>query len=408
VRDLILGVEPQDYDIATDARRKDVARLFTKTYSIGAAFGVEVVMLPEGHFEVATFRQDGPYEDGRHPSSVAFVDEERDAERRDFTVNALFYDAVREEVLDYVGGLDDLERGILRTVGDPVLRLNEDRLRLLRAVRFAARFNWPIETATWNAIRLCAPLVMKTSAERIRDELLKMLTEARPRRAMELLAETGLLGHVLPEVARMEGVEQPPEFHPEGDVFLHTLLMLEYMRNPTPTLALGVLLHDVGKPITQTFEDRIRFNYHDKVGAHEARNVCKRLRLSREQTARVVWLVANHMRLAAARRMREGRLQRFVREDGFDELLELARLDCLASHLDLEDIRWIEQYIAALGPAAAARAPLVTGKDLVGMGYVPGPLFTTILRAVDEAHLEGELETRDAALAYVRDRWPLD
>ncbi len=284
VRDMLLKTPPRDFDIATNARPFEVAQLFERTIDIGAAFGVQVVLLPEGPFEVATFRKDGPYHDGRHPCSVAFTGEEEDARRRDFTINALFYDPVDRKVLDYVGGLDDLRTGLVRAVGVPRERFEEDHLRLLRAIRFAARLGYAIERETYQAIRESAPRITSTSAERIRDELLKMLTEGGTRRAFEMLDDTGLLHQILPEVSAMKGVAQPPEFHPEGDVFTHTLLMLDLLNHPSAALALGVLLHDAGKPATQTRTDRIRFNDHDKAGAVIAREVCERLRLPRRDT----------------------------------------------------------------------------------------------------------------------------
>lgn len=406
VRDMLLGVPPRDYDIATNARPEEVGRLFEKTISVGAAFGVQLVVFPEGVFEVATFRSDGPYPDGRHPSHVEFAGEEEDARRRDFTINAMFYDPASQRVVDYVGGREDLARRLIRTVGDPKQRFQEDHLRLIRAVRFAARLGYAIAPETLAAARDLAPLIRKTSAERVRDELIKMLTEGGARRALELMDETGLLAHVLPEVARMKGVEQPQPFHPEGDVFLHTLLMLEMMQQPTLTLALAVLFHDLGKPLTRTEDDRIRFNNHDKVGAEEAAAVCRRLRISTEDTERVAWLVSQHMRLALAPRMRESKLKRFVREEGFDELVELCRLDCLASHRSLDVIEWIRAYRARLKPEEMRPKPLLRGDDLIQMGYRPGPIFSTILRAVEDAQLEGKLLDAEQARAFVRDHWP--
>ncbi|MEX2015549.1 MAG: CCA tRNA nucleotidyltransferase [Candidatus Hydrogenedentales bacterium] len=409
VRDMLLNTPPQDYDIATSARPEDVARLFPKTVDVGAAFGVQKVLFPEGTFEVATFRHDGPYEDGRHPSFVEFSSEQEDARRRDFTVNALFYDPEKEEVVDYVGGQKDLHRRIIRTVGDPHQRFREDYLRLLRAVRFAARLKYAIEPETLASIEELAPFVQRTSAERIRDELTKMLLEGGARRAFELLDQTRLLEQVLPEVARMKGVEQPPEYHPEGDVWTHTLLLLEELdrlTQKTPTLAYGALLHDVGKPLTQTFEDRIRFNLHDKVGARETEKICRRLRFSNAEAERVTWLVEQHMRLAAAPDMRASKLKRFVREPGFDELLEVHRLDCLSSHRNLDIYDWLRDYIANLTPEQTRPKPLITGNDLIAMGYEPGPKFKEILGAIEDAQLEGALTSPDSARAYVRENWP--
>ncbi len=406
VRDLILGVRPKDYDVATSAPPGVVAGLFEKCISVGAAFGVQIVVLPEGMFEVSTFRKDGPYLDGRHPDHVEFVDEIEDAHRRDFTINAMFLDPVTDSVIDYVGGREDLQRGIVRTVGGPRQRFSEDHLRLLRAVRFAARLAYTIDSETLDAIVEMAPLINRTSAERIRDEIIKVLTEGGARRAFELLDQTGLLLHVLPEVAKMKGVEQPPEFHPEGDVFEHTLRILDIAHDPSPALAMAILLHDIGKPLTQTFEDRIRFNNHDKVGARETEKICRRLRFSNEDAEHIVRMVENHMRVDTIPSMRESKRKRFVREEGFPELLELCRLDCLASHNSTETIEWIERYIASLPPEELKPAPLLGGNDLIAMGYQPGPFFGEILSAIEDEQLEGTLTTPEQARDFVLTRWP--
>jgi len=406
VRDMLLKTPPRDFDIATNARPFEVAELFERTIDIGAAFGVQVVLLPEGPFEVTTFRKDGPYHDGRHPCSVAFTGEEEDARRRDFTINALFYDPVDRKVLDYVGGLDDLRTGLVRAVGVPRERFEEDHLRLLRAIRFAARLRYAIERETYQAIRESAPRITLTSAERIRDELLKMLTEGGTRRAFEMLDDTGLLHQILPEVSAMKGVAQPPEFHPEGDVFTHTLLMLDLLNHPSAALALGVLLHDAGKPATQTRTDRIRFNDHDKAGAIIAREVCERLRLPRRDTERVVWLVAQHMRFQHIPKMRESKRKRTIRADGFEELKELCRIDCLASHGNLDTVVWVENYQAQLPPESLRPEPLVQGNDLIALGYPPGPLFSKILKHVEDLQLDGRLTTPDEARAFILAHWP--
>lgn len=406
VRDMLLKTPPRDFDIATNARPFEVAQLFERTIDIGAAFGVQVVLLPEGPFEVTTFRKDGPYHDGRHPCSVAFTGEEEDARRRDFTINALFYDPVDRKVLDYVGGLDDLRTGLVRAVGVPRERFEEDHLRLLRAIRFAARLRYAIERETYQAIRESAPRITLTSAERIRDELLKMLTEGGTRRAFEMLDDTGLLHQILPEVSAMKGVAQPPEFHPEGDVFTHTLLMLDLLNHPSAALALGVLLHDAGKPATQTRTDRIRFNDHDKAGADIAREVCERLRLPRRDTERVVWLVAQHMRFQHIPKMRESKRKRTIRADGFEELKELCRIDCLASHGNLDTVVWVENYQAQLPPESLRPEPLVQGNDLIALGYPPGPLFSKILKHVEDLQLDGRLTTPDEARAFILAHWP--
>lgn len=407
VRDLLMGIPPKDYDIATNAHPEDVANLFPRTIAVGAEFGVQKVVCPEGIFEVATFRTDGPYEDGRRPSFVKFSDEVADAFRRDFTINAMFLDPETNEVLDYVGGKQDLQRKIIRTVGAPEKRFEEDYLRLLRAVRFSARLDFQIDSITEAAILKYAAHIVKTSPERIREELVKILTEGNARSGFELLDRTELLPHLLPEVSAMKGVTQPAEFHPEGDVFTHTLLMLELMQNPSVTLAFGVLLHDIGKPKTWLLSDRIRFNNHDKIGAEMAAEICARLRMSNRETERIVWLVKNHMRLPHVLEMKESKRKRFIREEGFPELLELGRLDCLASHRSLEVIRQIQQYISEQKHDTLRPAPLLTGNDLIALGYEPGPVFTEILDRIEDAQLEGVVQTREQAVHFVQQNWPL-
>ncbi len=403
VRDYLLGVRPEDIDIATNARPEQIMALFEKCLAVGAKFGVVMVVLPEGIFEVATFRSDGAYSDGRHPDSVSFTDEVADASRRDFTINALFLDPDTHEVLDYVGGVADLRAGIIRAVGAPALRFQEDRLRMLRAVRFSSRLGYGIEPATMDALRAQAPAIIETSAERIRDEIIKMLTEGRARTALELLDLSGLLAMVLPEVAAMKGVEQPEGFHPEGDVFTHTCLALdELTQDVSATLAFATLLHDVGKPPTQTFEDRIRFNRHEKVGARISETICRRLRISNRETERVVWLVENHMRLMDFFKMREHRRRRLAREAGFEELLALGRIDARASHGDTSLCDAAEQWRDGLAHEQLKPPPLLSGRDLIAMGYAPGPLFRRILEDVETQQLEGMLTDATQARDYVR------
>lgn len=407
VRDLLLDVAPKDYDIATSARPEAVAKLFESVVSVGAAFGVQIVIRAEGNYEVATFRRDGPYTDGRHPSRVEFLGEEEDAKRRDFTINGLFFDPETEAIVDYVGGQADLRDGVLRAVGNARARFEEDHLRLLRAVRFAARLGFAIEMKTREAIVEGAASIQKTSAERVRDELTKMLTEGSAKQAFELMDETGLLAEVLPEIAQMKGVEQPPEYHPEGDVFVHTLLLLDALKDATATLAFGALLHDVGKPRTQTYEDRIRFNLHDKVGARLTEKICGRLRMSNHDTERITWLVEQHMRVATTPQMRESKLKRLVREDGFNELLELFRIDCIASHNKLETYQWLKDYADNLQPEEVRPQRLLTGRDLIAMGYRPSALFKEILITLEDAQLEGQITNTEEARTIVRRRWPL-
>jgi poly(A) polymerase len=355
---------------------------------------------------VATFRSDQAYSDGRHPDAVRFEkDPRQDAIRRDFTVNALFLDPETGEVLDYVGGRDDLSAGVIRAIGDPEARFHEDRLRLLRAVRFAARLGFRVEPVTWDAIRRLRRGILTVSPERIRDEVVRILTEGGARAGFELLDGAGLLEIVLPEVAAMKGVEQPPEFHPEGDVWVHTLLLLEKLERPAVTLALGALLHDVGKPPTFRVAERIRFDGHVEAGVDLARGIMERLRFSREQTEQVLALVANHMRFKDVYDMRESTLKRFLRLPRFAEHLELHRLDCLASHGRLESWEWVREKLRELPEEQLKPPPLITGRELIAAGYEPGPLFARILAAVEDAQLEGRVGTAEEALALVRERF---
>ncbi len=408
VRDLVMGREPKDYDVSTDATPDQVVRLFPDSLTVGAQFGVVIVPRPEGNVEVATFRSDGRYTDGRHPSEVRYAKTpQEDVRRRDFTINGLLLDPLEDQVLDYVGGQGDIRARRIRAIGNPIERFHEDRLRMLRAVRFAARFGFSLDAAALEAIRKLAPLIRDVSAERVRDELLKILTEGQARRGFELLDETGLLREVLPEVKAMQGVPQPPEFHPEGDVWVHTLLMLEGMRAPSPTLALGVLLHDVGKPPTLSVRERIRFDNHVEVGAEMAQAVCARLRLSARATERVVELVRHHLRFKDFPRMRRSTQLRFLRLEGFEEHLELHRLDCLASHGDLSTYELARRILEETPLAQIKPAPLLGGDDLIAQGYTPGPLFKEILQTVEDAQLEGKLHTREDALRLLAEQFPL-
>lgn len=407
VRDLVMGREPQDYDVATDATPEHVVKLFPSSLTVGAQFGVVVVPREEGNVEVATFRSDGRYADGRHPAEVRYAKTaEDDVKRRDFTINGLLYDPLRARVLDYVGGQADIRSGRVRTIGDPLERFSEDRLRMLRAVRFTARFGFALDSGAREAIRKLASQISDVSAERVRDEMLKILTEGRARQGFELLDETGLLREVLPEVQAMQGVQQPPEFHPEGDVWTHTLLMLEGMRRPTPTLALGVLLHDVGKPPTFTVRERIRFDHHVAVGAQMAEAICARLRLSSRDTERVVELVRHHLRFKDFPQMRRSTQLRFLRMEGFDEHLELHRLDCASSHGDLTNYELARRMLEETPAAEIKPEPLLRGDDLIAEGYAPGPLFKTILRAVEDAQLEGKIHSREEALRLAKEHFP--
>jgi poly(A) polymerase len=407
VRDLLLGREPADYDVATDATPVEVAGLFPESVAVGAEFGVMLIPKDGLKVEVATFRSDVGYSDGRHPDRVVYSKTpQEDVERRDFTINGLLMRHDTGEVLDFVGGQKDLQAGLVRAIGDPDRRFAEDKLRMLRAVRFAARFGFEVDEATFGSIRRHVSEIQRVSPERLREELSKMLGEGAARRAFELLEDTGLLGQVLPEIAAMKGVEQPPEFHPEGDVWIHTRLMLQKLeKGASPTLAWGVLLHDVGKP--PTFQsaaetgDRIRFNHHVDVGVRMAEEICRRLRFSNHEMEQITALVANHMRFGHVGSMRKATLKRFVRLAKFDEHLELHRLDCLASHGHLDSYQFVERFLDETPPEQVRPRRLLSGDDLLAMGYRPGPQFAQILRGVEDAQLEGQITTEEEAREYV-------
>jgi putative nucleotidyltransferase with HDIG domain len=418
VRDLLLGREPKDFDVATNAHPEVVLEMFPTTFAVGAHFGVVLVADESegGEFvtEVATFRNDEAYSDGRHPDAVRFSESAaEDVKRRDFTINGMLLDPVKrresgdidDAVIDFVGGRADLKAGIVRAIGDPRLRFEEDKLRMLRAVRFAARFGFAIEERTAAAIRALAFEIHQVSRERVRDELTRMLTEGHARRAFELLDATGLLEQVLPEVARMHGIEQPPEFHPEGDVWVHTLLLLEkLLSDASPALAWGALLHDVGKPATfRRAPDRIRFDGHVEVGVRIAEGILRRLRFSLEETAQIISLVENHMRFGDIRKMKESTLKRFFRLPKFEEHLALHRMDALSSFGKLDNYEFAKEKYEAL-PEEQVRPPLlVTGRHLIEAGYRPGPQFKEMLALAEDAQLEGRIATSDEGMELVKE-----
>jgi len=413
VRDLLLGREPADYDITTDATPDHVQRLFPDSPAVGAQFGVVLVGSNGQTVEVATFREDIGYSDGRHPDQVRYASKPQDdVARRDFTINGLLMRHDTGEVLDFVSGQADLKAGIIRAIGEPERRFVEDKLRMLRAVRFSARFGYPIEPLTFAAIQKHAREVHAVSAERIRDELSKLLTEGHARSGFELLDETALLPHLLPEVSAMKGVEQPPEFHPEGDVWIHTRMMLEGLpAGCSDTLAWGILLHDVGKPPTfrpaSETGDRIRFDSHVEVGVRMTGEICRRLKFSNDDQEQIQALVANHMKFKDVAQMRKSTLKRFVRLPHFDEHLALHELDCKASHGRLDAYHAVIEFLASTPPDEVKPARLLTGDDLNEMGYAPGPQFQKILGALEDAQLEGLLKTKDQAREYVRSHYPL-
>jgi len=459
VRDLLLGREPKDFDVATSATPDVVLGLFERTFAVGAHFGV--VLVADGDedgyvtTEVATFRSDGAYSDGRHPDAVRYTrSAEEDVRRRDLTINGLLLDpgilfppgivgwvkthpyqptslagpdvraeagtlqvemgypgdqkSLRDAVIDFVGGLADLEAGVVRAIGNAGARFEEDHLRMLRGVRFAARFGFEIEAGTKAATRRLAGRISAVSRERVRDELTKMLREGHARRAFELLDETGLLKEVLPEVARMKGVEQPAQYHPEGDVWVHTLGLLDQLGEGCPaTLAWGALLHDVGKPPTfRRAPDRIRFDGHVEVGAAIAAEILRRFRFSNDDTRQTLALVENHMRFADAARMKASTLKRFFRLEQFEEHLALHRMDCLAGSGNLDHWEFVRERWQAMPQEAVRPKPLITGRELIAVGYVPGAAFKEMLRAVEDAQLEGTIGTADEALRLVREKFP--
>ena len=406
VRDLLLGKQPKDWDVATDAVPAQILTFFPDANLVGAQFGVVLVRDGNEAVEVATFRSDGEYRDGRRPEQVRYEKDPReDAMRRDFTINGLFMNDA-EAVIDYVGGRDDLRAGLIRAIGDPEQRFCEDQLRLLRAVRFAARLGFHIEPVTWKAVQKLAPEVRTVAMERVRDELTRILTEGGARRGFELLDASGLLAELLPEVAAMKGVEQPPQYHPEGDVWVHTLMVLESLESPTPTLAWAALLHDAGKPPTFRIAGRIRFDGHAEVGVEIASRILARLRFPKDQSEQIERLIADHMKFKDVRAMRESTLKRFVRQPDFEEHLALHRADCLSSNGNLEAYTFVKNKLADLPDDQLKPAPLLTGRDLIKRGYVPGPRFSEILTAVEDAQLEGSLASKEDALRFVHERFP--
>lgn len=460
VRDLALGREPVDYDVATSATPGVVLEMFPRTFAVGAQFGVVLVASDDSEncatephrfcTEVATFRSDLAYSDGRHPDAVRYTQSaEEDVRRRDFTINGLLFDPaklvmqkdtafspyndlaeqkgtgfspynyatqdagalapenLRAGILDFVGGLADLDARVIRAIGSPTRRFEEDHLRMLRAVRFAARFGFGIEPETMCAMRALAPRIHAVSRERIRDELTKMLTEGRARLAFELLDQTGLLPEVLPEIVRMKGVEQPPQFHPEGDVWIHTLLVLEQLpAGCAATLAWGALLHDVGKPPTfRRAPDRIRFDNHVDVGVAMGAEICRRFRFSNDETHQILALIDNHMRFADAPKMKTSTLKRFFRLEKFEEHLALHRMDVMAAHGNLELYNFVRGRRAEMTEEAVRPRPLLTGRELIAAGYLPGPQFKQMLTAVEDAQLEGTVSTPEEGMRLVRQRF---
>ena len=407
VRDAVMGNNPSDIDMATSASPEEIISLFRRTVAVGKAFGVIVVIMGNYQYEVATFRKDGLYVDGRRPIHIDFASPEEDVMRRDFTVNGLLYNPLTRELMDYVGGMDDILTKTIRTIGNPEERFTEDKLRLLRCIRFAVRLDFQIEKDTFRAVKKLSGSINEISKERIASELEKILTSRNPAAAVRLLDESGLLDQILPEVSRLKGVEQPEEFHPEGDVFEHTIKMLELGKDFTFPLALAVLLHDIGKPATQEFLDRIRFNLHEKEGAKMAALVCERLKLSNSITERVCNLVLHHMRFKDVQKMKISTLKKFLRMDYFLEHLELHRLDCLSSHGLLDNYHFCLQKLQEFSEEKEALKPeiLLNGNDLKKLGLKPGPLYTVILSELEDHQLENKIASREQAISWIKEKY---
>jgi poly(A) polymerase len=406
VRDQLLGIRPKDFDIATSATPEQVQALFEHTNAVGAHFGV-ILVKERGHsFEIATFRHDGSYHDGRRPESVTFTNAQEDAFRRDFTINGLFQHPLTREILDYVGGQEDIEKKVLRAIGEPASRFQEDALRLLRAIRFAVKTGFVIGPATWQAIQENAHLLEKIAPERIRDEFSRILTHPRRADGLQLLLDSGLLARFLPEAIPLVGCEQPPQWHPEGDVFTHTKIALDLLHDEAPLeLCLAVLLHDIGKPPTYSWDEadqRIRFSGHDAVGAEMAEEILRRLRYSNETIANVKEMVARHMQFMNVQDMRTAKVKRFMARPTFPLEMELHRVDCASSNGFTDNYDFLTAKAEEFANEPIIPPPLVTGKDLIEMGLTPGPSFRNLLEEVQNRQLEGSLTERSEALNYVR------
>ncbi len=409
VRDKLLGLEPSDYDIATSAKPEEVLKLLPHSNEVGAHFGVIIAKHHGHHIEIATFRTDGSYKDGRRPEKVVFSSPEEDAQRRDFTINGLFENPQSGEIIDYVGGLNDLKSKTLRAIGDPQKRFQEDALRLLRAVRFSTTLQFPLEQITHSAIQENAQLLTKISPERIRDEFSKIITSPNRRHGLQLLVETSLIEHFLPEIYPLIGCEQPPQWHPEGDVFTHTSIMLDMLAPSAPlTLCLATLLHDIAKPPTQTRDPdgRIRFNGHDSLGAEMAREILTRLRYPNATIRDVEHLVRRHMQFMNVQQMRQAKLKRFMSVPTFDLEMELHRVDCASSNGFTDNYEFLDKKMLEFAAEPLIPVPFITGRDLIAAGLKPGPVFKEILETIQTEQLENRLQNRQAALDYLETLLP--
>jgi len=404
VRDLLLGREPKDFDVATSATPDEVVALFPGALTVGAHFGVVVVRQDHEQIEVATFRTDGSYKDGRHPESVTFATAEQDAQRRDFTVNGLFRDPIKDRVIDYVGGAVDLEKRVLRAIGDAHQRFDEDKLRLLRAVRFATTLGFEIEEKTWQALCEHAPAIQSVSAERIRDELIKIFLHPNRLRGFDLLMDSGLMAQVLPEILVLKGVEQPPQWHPEGDVFIHTRLMLSLLPEQVSLpLVLSVLLHDIAKPATFAVDEtgRIRFNGHDKLGAEMTGDILRRLKFPNDVIEPTQVTVEHHMVFKDVKKMKKSTLKRMMARPTWADELALHRVDCLGSNGLLDNYEFMQAKAEEFSQQPLIPQPLLNGRDLIALGWQPGKHLGAVLTEVQNAQLEGLISTREEALEWL-------
>ncbi|MFA5795151.1 MAG: CCA tRNA nucleotidyltransferase [Candidatus Brocadiia bacterium] len=412
VRDRLMKRIPQDYDVATNARPNEVIKLFPKTLSIGKAFGVIIVLVPIQRkpgksvesvaIEVTTFRAEGPYSDGRRPDSVKFTQRDDDVARRDFTINGLLYDPIKKELVDLVKGKNDIRAKVIKTIGDPAKRFNEDRLRMLRAIRFACQLGFKIDPKTKSAIKRLARRIKGISAERIREELKKILISPRSAEGIEMLRETGLLKEILPEIVKMRGVKQPVQFHPEGDVYVHTLKVLKHLRKPSFDLALTALLHDIGKPGTFMITDRIRFHEHERVGAEMAERICKRLKLSNAQIETITWIISKHLVFKDIDKMRVSTLKKLFVHPAYPELNELHRADRLACDMDLKPYHKAVRLYKKYSKKELKPTPLLNGYDLIKLKLKPGPIFSELLHKLEEAQLENSVKTKSEAIALIK------
>jgi len=413
-RDTLLGIEPKEYDITTSATPEEVSEIFPHTVPIGVSFGVILVIAGKYQFEVATFRKDQNYSDGRHPDKVIYSSEEQeDVLRRDFTINGMLYDPLAKEVIDYVDGLADINNKIVRTIGNPYERFNEDKLRMMRAIRFSSRYNFELDLDTFRAIEKLAADITQVSSERIRDEIIKIVSQSNPGHGLKMLSVSGLLKYILPDVEIMNGVEQPPEFHPEGDVFIHTCLVLDKLYENedgivSPELAIGALLHDVGKPPTFSVSDRIRFNGHDKLGAEMSKRICRELKFSNKQIEIIYALIRDHLKFKDVFNMKKSTLKRFIGMPHFEEHMSLHLADCQASHGLMAAYDFIIEKYNDFEDEEIKPAPLLSGNELIEMGYKPGPLFSEILNFIEEAQLEGDLNNAEDARKAVLETYPVD